>query len=46
MDSSDLILKRSIDETVTRKHGLALELGGNNNSLESLSTATYYKARG
>jgi hypothetical protein len=45
MDSSDLILKRSVDETVSRKHGLALELGRNNNSLESLSTATYYKSK-
>jgi hypothetical protein len=41
MDSSNFILQRSVDETVSRKHSLALELGGNDNSLESLSTATY-----
>lgn len=41
VDSSDLSLKRGVDEPVSRKHCLAFELRGNNDSLECLSTAAY-----
>ena len=41
MNSSDLSLERGVDESVSRKHSLALELRGNNHSLECLSTAAY-----
>jgi hypothetical protein len=40
MNSSDFGLERGVDEPVSRKHGLALELRGNNHSLECLPTAT------
>lgn len=41
MDSSDLSLENRVDKTMARKHVLALELRGNNHSLESLATAAY-----
>lgn len=41
MNSSDLSLERRVDESVSRKHSLTLELRGNNHSLERLSTAAY-----
>jgi len=41
MDSSNLSLKNGVDKTVARKHILALELGGNDHSLECLTTAAY-----
>jgi hypothetical protein len=41
MDSSDLGLERGVDEPVSSKHSLALELRRNNHSLESLSAAAY-----
>lgn len=40
MDSSDLRLQGGVDKTVSSKHGLALELGGDNDGLECLSTTT------
>ena len=45
MNSSDLGLERRVDESVSRKHSLALELRGNNHSLERLSTAAYNKPK-
>lgn len=41
MNSSNLGLECGVDESVSRKHSLALELRGNNHSLERLSTAAY-----
>lgn len=41
MNSSDFGLERGVDEPVSRKHSLTLELRGNNHSLESLSTSAY-----
>ena len=45
MDSSDLGLESGVDETVSGKHGLALELRRNNHGLECLATTTYTKER-
>lgn len=40
MDSSDLRLQHGVDQPVAREHVLALKLGGDNDGLEGLSTAT------
>lgn len=45
MDSSDLGLESGVDETVSGKHGLALELRRDNYGLECLATATYTKTK-
>ena len=40
MDSSNLRLQHGVDQPVARKHGLAFELGGDNDGLEGLSATT------
>lgn len=45
MNSSDLGLEDRVYQAVTGEHGLLIELGGDNDRLESLATATYIEKK-